>query len=128
MVIVTRIYGSQHKNDREQLWNFVLNTSFQMDQSWLLIGDFNQVKFLAKKYNASSKMDGAKHFRAPFFGVWYMWSNNKNGHELIMERLDKAFGNEKWLLWYPPIPYLLFSYNSFGPCTYSFRHGQAKWL
>ncbi|KAL2923485.1 Nitrilase, partial [Bienertia sinuspersici] len=37
----------------------------------------------------------------PFKGNRYTWSNNREGTDLIHERLDRAYGNNEWINQYP---------------------------
>ena len=78
-----------------------------MEHPWLLIENFNQFRFAIEKYSAKSKMEKMEQFQTSAglvemqsTSVWFTWSNNRDGHDLVMERLDKAFGNKKQILKY----------------------------
>lgn len=61
-----------------------------------------------KKLGGSNKIQGGGEFidwkiwnkllDIPFHGVNYTWTNNREGKEVIYERLDKAFCNDEWKL------------------------------
>ena len=82
-----------------------------IDEPRLFIGDFNQVLQVTEKYSSSQSVEGAAAFQETLdqtgllgvksYGVWFTWLNITKGEDLVMERLDKAFCNEKWLSQYP---------------------------
>ena len=48
--------------DRHKLWQFIEETSKQIQVPWLLVEDFNQVISEKEKRSKSTKIDGAKGF------------------------------------------------------------------
>lgn len=73
---------------------------------WLLIGDFNQIENPSHKLGGRREIKGAKIFtqwrlqnnliELTSKGVSFTWTNNREGENLIMERLDRAFCNSQW--------------------------------
>jgi hypothetical protein len=79
---------------------------------WLCIGDFNTI-------TAQSDKLGGRHFNGSFsnnfcnfmntFGMIdldfignpYTWSNHRQGHNLIKERLDLGVASSKWIYLFP---------------------------
>ncbi|KAL2933296.1 LINE-1 retrotransposable element ORF2 protein [Bienertia sinuspersici] len=72
----------------------------------LLIGDLNQLESPNQKLGGRKKIPLGRWFKnwtlthklseIPFKGTKYTWSNNKEGRNLIQERLDRAYGNNEW--------------------------------
>lgn len=69
-----------------------------------LLGDFNQVELENQKLGGNPNIKGATTFSKwkmdcnlmdiPFHGVQYTWTNNKQGSQIIFERLDRAYCND----------------------------------
>lgn len=73
-----------------------------------LTGDFNEILLQSEKYGAVNRTYGQmEDFRLAleecglsdlgYRGYKYTWSNNKEGESFTKERLDRVFGNSKWL-------------------------------
>ncbi|KAL2931025.1 Acylcarnitine hydrolase [Bienertia sinuspersici] len=77
----------------------------------LLIGDLNQLESDKQKQGGSQKIPQGRWFKnwtirhnlseIPFKGAPFTWINNREGKDLIFERLDRAYGNHGWKDLYP---------------------------
>ena len=61
-VAIIAIYGPLKLANKLKLWEFIQETSEQMNFPWLLIGDFNQVGSTTEKHNNTAKTDRAIEF------------------------------------------------------------------
>ncbi|KAL2900740.1 hypothetical protein RDABS01_025822 [Bienertia sinuspersici] len=79
--------------------------------SHLLIGDLNQLESSKQKQGGRKKIPLGRWFKnwtishslseIPFKGAPFTWTNNREGKDLIFERLDRAYGNHEWKDLYP---------------------------
>ncbi|XP_021757913.1 uncharacterized protein LOC110722949 [Chenopodium quinoa] len=70
------------------------------------MGDFNQVESGTDKMGGTTQIRGINSFldwrfssnvtEVPFSGPRFTWSNKRDGNELILERLDRAYITEEW--------------------------------
>jgi hypothetical protein len=79
---------------------------------WLCIGDFNMILSQSDKqgglpYASSSSnafhgwLDSCGMIDLGFSGNPYTWSNKRQGHHLIKERLDRGIANSLWVHLFP---------------------------
>lgn len=104
------LYGASQLQQRNALWN-VLQCLLQNYESYLIIGDINELESYADKLGGSPIIRGWdeittwKHSQnlqdVPFFGRRFTWANNRENHGLIMERLDWAYASPNWLTHFP---------------------------
>lgn len=104
------LYGASQLQQRNALCN-VLQCLLQNYESYLIIGDINQLESYADKLGGSPIIRGWeeittwKHSQnlqdVPFFGRRFTWANNRENHGLIMERLDWAYASPNWLTHFP---------------------------
>lgn len=104
------VYGPRKVHDREILWDHlhVINPS---DEPWLLLGDFNQILEAKDKLSKCNTSKGTQAFNNLLMdkglfeintlGGWYTWTNNRRNHDVVWERLDRAFANQKLLDLFP---------------------------
>ena len=74
---------------------------------WLLVGNLSLVLYATDKQSSSPKLASARDFQEALYhtrllelrscGVWFTWSNNKEGNDLVKEKLDKGMRKETWL-------------------------------
>ncbi|XP_074297025.1 uncharacterized protein LOC141627699 [Silene latifolia] len=76
-----------------------------------MIGDFNQIEQYSDKIGGLSTITGWNAFvdwrinthlcELPFSGPKYTWANKIESSNLILERLDRGYASQDWLLTYP---------------------------
>ncbi|XP_074300419.1 uncharacterized protein LOC141631680 [Silene latifolia] len=76
-----------------------------------MIGDFNQIEQYSDKIGGSSSITGWNDFvdwrinsplcELPFSGPRFTWANKRESSSLILERLDRGYATQDWLLKYP---------------------------
>ncbi|XP_074308635.1 uncharacterized protein LOC141643387 [Silene latifolia] len=76
-----------------------------------MIGDFNQIEQYSDKIGGSSSITGWNAFvdwrinsplcELPFSGPRFTWANKRESPSLILERLDRGYATQDWLLKYP---------------------------
>lgn len=104
---VAFVYGSPYAKERHNVWNHISECIDSSHGPWLLMGDFNQVENHSEKLRGSKIIQGVRSFQEwktsnnlldiPFRGVRFTWTNNREGQEVIYERIDKAFCNDSWM-------------------------------
>ncbi|XP_070020692.1 uncharacterized protein [Nicotiana sylvestris] len=110
--LFSTIYASTKAVNRRELWENLENVSTSYNVPWLVVGDFNDTlrqeeKFGGRRINRSrstrfwSCVNFCKLIDLGFKGGRYTWSNHRrNNNGLILERLDRCFANEDWLVNY----------------------------
>ncbi|XP_021866146.1 uncharacterized protein [Spinacia oleracea] len=104
------VYGEPKVEDRKNVWD-TLAMIISAYPHCVLIGDFNQLSSLEDKLGGSSVIRGGERFNdwlidtgiieVPFSGPRFIWSNKREGRDLIMERLDRAYVSQSWFDEFP---------------------------
>ncbi|KAL9666266.1 hypothetical protein QQ045_000592 [Rhodiola kirilowii] len=100
----TFVYADTGKVARRPLWETLINTSYGMNQPWLVMGDFNVISSWTEKKGGARRGGGAitefNDFQihaglsdAGFSGNKYTWSNNQTEANQIWLRLDRLLVN-----------------------------------
>lgn len=105
------VYGSPVLHERQLVWDSISTILTNNDGSWLLIGDYNQIEKQNHKLGGNKRLNGVKRFvnwknengllDIHTQGVKYTWTNNREGKDTIMEILDKALCNPRWMDKFP---------------------------
>ncbi|KAJ8421613.1 hypothetical protein Cgig2_010180 [Carnegiea gigantea] len=110
---LSMIYGLNHEQQRESLWNDLMDISSSIDRAWCLMGDFNTLRFKEDRIGGNEVQDSdirelATHLDAceihdlKSSGAYYSWTN-----KMIWSRIDHVFLND---LWYDSFDYTHSSY------------------
>lgn len=111
--LFTSIYASTNIHYRNMMWDNLENISNTYKGPCLVGGDFNDILTASKKFGGKpikdsrakyiwSKINNCNLVDLGFKGSKYTWTNNRhNNKSLILERLDKVFGNEEWIELFP---------------------------
>lgn len=109
--VITFVYGHPKLHYRSTMWQFLMQVSAGIDAPWMVTGDFNQVMEAKDKLSINQSLDGAKDFQDAVnqcglvdlvpSGNWFTWSNNREGINVVWERLDRVFVNVCWLEAFP---------------------------
>jgi len=110
--LFSAIYASPLQQNRDRLWNALLEASKLHTLPWMRDGDFNQIASLSEKNGGSNAgssrrcrfqewINNCKLIDLGFTGPFHTWSNLRPGLARISERLDKALANVEWRLAYP---------------------------
>ncbi|XP_021764240.1 uncharacterized protein LOC110728878 [Chenopodium quinoa] len=99
------LYGEPQVGNRKLIWE-QLQWFLEEFKNVLVIGDFNQLESGSDKLGGSTRIRGLDDFldwrfssnvsEVPFSGPRFTWSNMREGSELILERLDRAYITEEW--------------------------------
>ena len=109
--IFTAVYASFRIVERQVLWE---NPSKVVDlhgKPWIIEGDFNEPlagddKFGGRPISINRSMmfkdclDKCNMVDMGFSGPRYTWTNRREIHSLIQERIDRFFMNPSWCLFY----------------------------
>ncbi|KAL2905741.1 Exocyst complex component SEC8 [Bienertia sinuspersici] len=108
---VTFMYGSPYLREREEVWSNVSLILNVYSGSHLIIGDLNQLENSKQKLGGRQKIPLGCWFKnwtikhdlseITFKGDPFTWTNNREGENLVLERLDRAYGNNDWKHRYP---------------------------
>ena len=113
--VVTFVYGSNCRKMRRELWSelvFLSSSSSSSGMPWLILGDFNQVRFASEHSRSSgfSSSRGMREFNQclattslsdlQFCGNAFTWTNNQ-GSFIISKKLDRILVNDEWLNAFP---------------------------
>ncbi|XP_075083648.1 uncharacterized protein LOC142167383 [Nicotiana tabacum] len=69
---LTLVYGFNTVDQRKELWTSLADISTQINKPWLI--------------------------GLPWKGDYYTWTNNQQGAERIVSRIDRIFGNDSWMM------------------------------
>lgn len=94
------------------LWENLSKVSDLHSKSWIIADDFNKPltgddKFGGRSVSISRSLmfkeclDKCNMVDMGFSGPRYTWTNRREIHSLIQERIDKFFMNPSWCLLYP---------------------------
>ncbi|KAF7129874.1 hypothetical protein RHSIM_Rhsim10G0146400 [Rhododendron simsii] len=102
------IYGFNQATSRRQLWVDLRSChGIVGSQPWILVGDFNSVRWQNEKSNPSHfDASAAAEFNSCLNdvevedlnakGLWFSWSNRRVGLDHSSSRIDRALGNSHW--------------------------------
>ena len=108
-IAITNIYAPSSRALKQSFLDEFLFISQPDDSPWLLVGDFNLLRFPSDKNNAAFRQAEANAFNQtiddlalielPLLDRQFTWSNNRNTPTL--ERIDSAFFNLAWANAFP---------------------------
>ncbi|KAF9593546.1 hypothetical protein IFM89_024135 [Coptis chinensis] len=101
------VYGNSKSCVRRLQWPVLTMFKPNNNESWLLMGDFNEItcpeeKCGGKPFNYPKvrffldMIDDCELFDLGFVGSIYTWTNKQNGRHRIWERIDRMMANEGW--------------------------------
>lgn len=105
---ISAIYGSNSPLERKSLWEELRNrTRYYGDSPWVVLGDFNVVRFGDEKIGGSVKWrnyysdlqtlcSDACLDDLRFIGNVFSWNNRQEGDKRIACKLDRVLVNEEW--------------------------------
>lgn len=101
---ISFIYGPPIEGDRMRVWNQIRTIATSMVDSWLCVGDFNDLISQSEKMGGNPRIFrrilnfqsfvsdcGLSDLEAK--GARYTWYNQRLGDTHIKEKIDKAMGN-----------------------------------
>ncbi|GLU11862.1 hypothetical protein SLE2022_285820 [Rubroshorea leprosula] len=106
------IYGRPQIATRALLWNELSTIAENISMPWMMIGDFNDVLDQSEKFGGNricqarvqfylECMNNCNMIDLGFVGNRFTWVNMRFSHQLIRERLDRAWANPEWKLLFP---------------------------
>ncbi|XP_074301693.1 uncharacterized protein LOC141633111 [Silene latifolia] len=104
------MYGESCTQHKASFWNDMKKLC-SVYSPLCMIGDFNQLEHFSDKLGGSSTISGWNAFfdwrinsqlcELPFSGPQFTWANKRDSKNLILERLDRGYASQNWLLSYP---------------------------
>ncbi|KAD7117395.1 hypothetical protein E3N88_04663 [Mikania micrantha] len=61
-LVIINIYGPQSIRHKREVWSFLLNLKAQLSGMWIILGDFNVVRYAHERFNSSFCSTSAKDF------------------------------------------------------------------
>jgi hypothetical protein len=112
--LISFVYGPPYQKCSSDFWSQLAEFGYDNFLPWLCIGDFNSItssldKLGGRPFNALSHNDFGYFMNAfgmidlGFLGNPFTWSNHRQGHGLIKERLDRGVVSSQWLHEFPAI-------------------------
>ena len=109
--IFTAVYASSRIVERQVLWENLSKVADLHGKPWIIEGDFNEPlagddKFGGRPISINRSMmfkdclDKCNMVDMVFSGPRYTWTNRREIHSLIQERIDRFFMNPSWCLFY----------------------------
>ncbi|XP_057770800.1 uncharacterized protein LOC130990594 [Salvia miltiorrhiza] len=106
------IYRWSNTSDHHKTWDLLRSLHSQVADKWVCGGDFNETMYHFENRGGNAKVDSRiSAFREVaafceitdlgYSGEPYTWTNNQSGADNIMERLDRVFGNDAWMDFFP---------------------------
>ncbi|KAK4280367.1 hypothetical protein QN277_011998 [Acacia crassicarpa] len=100
---ITFVYYPPKERERRIVWDAMRSVGAGLHDSWLAVGDFNDLLSQAEKeggtprtvwkiMNFQSMASDCNLMDLEFKGLRFTWCNNRLG-AMVRERLDRAFGN-----------------------------------
>ncbi|XP_028120402.1 uncharacterized protein LOC114317817 [Camellia sinensis] len=106
--VLSAVYASPNPVTREIFWEELERTATNMNQAWLVAGDFNNFTDHSERrsFTPNHNFTRAQRFRERInncnlidlgsVGPRLTWTNNRQGLANTMERLDRAMSNAQW--------------------------------
>ncbi|MQM16875.1 hypothetical protein Taro_049836 [Colocasia esculenta] len=112
MVHLSAVYGSNLPYERQSLWRDIVTLSTSINLPWLIVGDFNSVRFPHEKIGGrllttsilrdfNTCIDASSLLDLKSVGNTFSWNNRSIGARRIACRLDRALINHLWMDMYP---------------------------
>ncbi|MQM23789.1 hypothetical protein Taro_056859 [Colocasia esculenta] len=113
------VYGSNLSYERQSLWRDIILLSATITLPWLIIGDFNSVRYPQEKIGGraltpsvlrdfNTCIDSSSLLDLKSVGNTYSWCNRLVGARRIACRMDRALINHSWMDMFP------YSYVHYG--------------
>jgi hypothetical protein len=110
--LISFVYGPPYQKTNSDFWTTLADFGDHCDIPWLCIGDFNDITAQHDKLggrpfpslsvnNFSYFMNQFGMIDLGFSGNPYTWSNHRQGHSLIKERLDRGIATNQWIQYFP---------------------------
>lgn len=106
---LTNVYGPCESARKTAFINWFQNISMPDDVDWLVLGDFNYIRYPDNRNKEGGSFSDMNDFNAaisalalveiPLKDRVYTWSNMQ--HAPLLEKLDWIFSSESWTLKYP---------------------------
>lgn len=104
--IFSAIYASPKFHMRKCLWENLKNVARNVNEPWLVLGDFNEIFNQSEKLGGNkisltrsnlfaSTMDECNLLDIGFNGPKFTWTNKRKTNP-IYERLDRGWANVEW--------------------------------
>lgn len=109
--ILSMVYASPERQERQSLWKYYETIGKQIRLPWCIMGDIDEVlcqsdkaggkRVLTTKHKGIWKMVNACELMdIGFSGPAYTWSNFRQEDACIQERLDRVWVNRQWQIQY----------------------------
>jgi hypothetical protein len=112
--LISFVYRSPYQKSGSDFLSQLADFGFDSSVPWLCIGNFNSItssmdKLGGQPFNGLAQNDFRQFMNSfgmidlGFSGNPYTWSNHRQGHGLIKERLDRGIVSSTWLHAFPAI-------------------------
>ena len=110
-LFVTGVYGHPNISERKHVWERILRFGPARKDSWIMLGDFNEILNNEEKLGGPRRSDstfqdfsdmlkGCGMKELPSTGNSFTWGG-KRGNDWIQSKLDRSFRNKEWFRSFP---------------------------
>ncbi|XP_074301196.1 uncharacterized protein LOC141632554 [Silene latifolia] len=108
----TVVYGLNHHNEIEDLWNSLRSYHGSVDGPWIVRGDFNSIMASDERIGGApvtnaevrpmlQTVQDCKLADLSGQGAFYTWSNKHDNETRVYSRIDRVFVNDDWVDTFP---------------------------
>ncbi|XP_026419966.1 uncharacterized protein LOC113315939 [Papaver somniferum] len=105
--LLSFVYGALDDIVRKNQWDFMQNIANQVNLSWIVIGGLNFILSQNEKQGgnhvtqtyldkSNDIIDSNSLHSINYIGNTFTWTNRRQGHELILERIDRVVAYLDW--------------------------------
>lgn len=124
---ITCLHAPSNYQSRQLLWDKLREISISNTLPWLCAGDFNEIIYPWEKvgkrptdsyrlFSFRAVINDCSLMELESKGCAFTWMNNREGDELVKERLDRIMCSMDWRLIYPAAEVLALSALGFDHC------------
>ncbi|KAI9079798.1 hypothetical protein K1719_038208 [Acacia pycnantha] len=108
-MLFTAVYANPCEQRRQQVWSLLQEVAREVDEPWLVAGDFNEIKSPMEQKGGGRVNENRCHVFNEWIqqcelvdmepkGPFFTWQGPKwDGAERVFKRLDRCLCNVKWL-------------------------------
>ncbi|XP_042504810.1 uncharacterized protein LOC122081684 [Macadamia integrifolia] len=109
---LTSVYGDPVRENRQQVWDQLMQLGVERQSDWMCHGDFNSFLSWREKEGGNpteprdtvgfqNLVDSCELLDLPTHGPLFTWNNKRRGAANIRIKLDRALANQSWRSSFP---------------------------
>jgi hypothetical protein len=108
----TFVYGEPKAQDRHEMWTLIPRIKLDVEEPWLMVGDFNETMWQHKHISATRRnerqmtdfrevLSQCNLYDLGFVGLPWTYNNKQKGIKNVRVRLDRAVACPTWSSMFP---------------------------